>query len=195
MPKNIELLLTETVDNLGIVGDVVHVKAGYARNFLLPRAMAVEPTDAAKKALADRRAAEQQRLAALRKEMEQVCEKLEGYEITLERSCNDNGWLYGSVTQNDIMEALHEEGFELVQERHIRIGAAIKRVDSYELPIQFDQDLKTEIKLWVVPDREIPALRTDEEEPTGETGEEPVEDSTEAGSDESIEKDETAIAE
>lgn len=163
MARSVELLLTETVDNLGIVGDVVHARAGYARNYLLPRGLAVTPTDRAKKALAERRAAEQERLAALRREMEQLCEKLEGVEVSIERSCNDNGWLYGSVTQHDIAEALHAEGFNQVADRHVRIGQAIKRVDSYEIPLQFDQDLKTEIKLWVVPDREINFTREEAE--------------------------------
>lgn len=183
MARSVELLLTHTVDNLGIVGDVVHVRAGYARNYLLPRGLAVTPTDRAKRALAEQRAAEQQRLAALRRELEEICEKLEGYEISLERSCNDNGWLYGSVSQHDIAEALHAEGFPFVHDRHVRIGQSIKRVDSYEIPIQFDQDLKTEIKLWVVPDREISFGRETEESAETEApaeGEAPPADETAA---------------
>lgn len=155
MAKNVELLLTENVETLGIVGDVVTVKPGYARNFLLPRGLAVKPTQRAKEALAERRAQVERELAALRGEMEQLIEKLEGFEITLERSCNDQGHLYGSVTQHDIAVALQEAGFTHVTDRHVRIGIAIKRIDSYSIPVQLDQDLKTEIKLWVVADREL----------------------------------------
>lgn len=155
MPKrNIELLLTENVENLGIVGDVVHVRPGYARNYLVPMGLAVAPTDKAKSALAERRKKAQQELAALQAELRKMVADLEGYELTLERSCNDNGWLYGSVSQHDIAQALHAAGFARISDRHVRIGMSIKRVDSYEIPIQISSDLKTEIKLWVVPDRE-----------------------------------------
>lgn len=163
MPRNVELLLTENIENLGIVGDVVDVKPGYARNYLVPLGYAVKPTEGAKKALAERRAEVERELAALRKQLEELIEKLEGAEVTLERSCNDQGWLYGSVTQHDIAVALQEAGFAQVTDRHIRIGAAIKRIDSYEIPVQLDKDLRTEIKLWVVADRDLNLGRTDEE--------------------------------
>ncbi len=155
MSKSVKLLLTENVDNLGIVGDVVSVRTGYARNYLLPRSLARKPTDKAIAALAQRRAEVERELAELRRQLEEVVKKMKGAEVTIERSCNDNGWLYGSVTQREISEALHKAGFPQVQDRHVRIGSAIKRIDTYEIPIQFDTDLKTEIKLWVVADRPL----------------------------------------
>jgi len=164
MARNVELLLTENIENLGIVGDVVNVKSGYARNYLVPLGYAVKPTDGAKKALAARRAEVERELAALRKELENLLATLEGAEVTLERSCNDQGWLYGSVTQHDIAVALQTAGFNRITERHVRIGAAIKRIDSYEIPIQLDKDLRTEVKLWVVADRELNLGRSDETE-------------------------------
>ncbi len=178
MARNVELLLTENIENLGIVGDVVHVKPGFARNYLVPLGYAVKPTEGAKKALAARRAEVERELAALRQELEAMVEKLEGFEITLERSCNDQGWLYGSVTQHDIATALNEAGFTRITDRHIRIGAAIKRIDSYEIPVQLDRDLRTEVKVWVVADRELNLGRTEEVETAeGEetTGEAPAE--------------------
>jgi large subunit ribosomal protein L9 len=171
MARTVELLLTENIDNLGIVGDVVKVKPGYARNYLVPMGYAVPPTEGAKKALAERRAQVEHELAELRKQLEALVEKLEDYEISLERSCNDQGWLYGSVHQRDIVEVLHAEGFTAVRERHVRIGTTIKRIDSYEIPIQFDRDLGTQIKLWVVADRELnldAPSETIDEEPVAE---------------------------
>ncbi len=153
--KTAELLLTENVDCLGIVGDVVTVKAGFARNYLLPHGYATIPTDRAKAKLAERRAAVQSELARVRGEMEALIEKIEGHEITIQQSCNDHGFLYGSVSQHDIAEALVEAGFDQITDRHVRLGTAIKRIDSYSIPIQVDQDLKTEVKLWVVADREL----------------------------------------
>lgn len=153
--KIAELLLLENVESLGIVGDVVKVKAGYARNYLIPHGYATIPTDHAKKALAEKRAKVQAQLVQLRKDMEAMIEKLDGFEITLQQSCNDHGFLYGSVTQKDIANALNEAGFPQVHDRHVRLGTSIKRIDSYMIPIQLDQDLKTEVKLWVVADREL----------------------------------------
>lgn len=163
MSKLIELLLTENVENLGIVGDVVNVRSGYARNYLLPHGVGVRPTSSAKRALAEKRAQVEREMAALRIELEELNKKLHNFEVTIERSCNDQGHLYGSVTQRDIVVALHEEGFNKVRERHIRIGTAIKRVDSYQIPVQLDDDLKSEIKLWVVADRPLDFKRDEME--------------------------------
>lgn len=163
MNKTVELLLTENVDNVGIVGDVVKVRQGYARNFLLPRGLATVPSDEAISALAERRAEAERQLRELRKQRETMIEKLEDFEITLTRACNDQGQLYGSVTQRDIAEALESEGFNIAP-RDVRIAYTIKRVDSYRITIKLDQDLETEIKLWVVPDRQLPEDEREEME-------------------------------
>jgi large subunit ribosomal protein L9 len=154
MSKTLELLLTENVDNLGIVGDVVAVRAGYARNFLLPRGLATEPSEEMIQALAAKRAEAEKELAHLREVRKQMVERLDGFELTLERSCNDQGLLYGSVTQKDIAEALGENGFE-VKSREVRLPHTIKRIDSFDVLIRFDADLEATIKLWVVADREL----------------------------------------
>lgn len=154
MPRYIELLLTENVDNLGIVGDVVKVRPGYARNFLLPRNLATTPSPAAVKRLAERRAAVEAELKARRAAQEQLIEKLDGHEVTIARSANEQGVLFGGVSQHDISAALKAEGFA-VEDRHIRIGESIKRLDSYTIPIVLAVDLKTEIKLWVVRDQPL----------------------------------------
>ncbi|MEX2215896.1 MAG: 50S ribosomal protein L9 [Phycisphaeraceae bacterium] len=150
--KTISLLLTETVDNLGIVGDVVEVRPGYARNFLLPRNLATTPTKGAIKALSSRRAVVEKEMKVLRGEREAIFEKLKGHEITILRSANDQGILYGGVSQHEIAEALRADGFA-IDDRAVRIGEQIKRLDSYHIPIALDADLKCEIKLWVVSDK------------------------------------------
>ncbi|MEO1128350.1 MAG: 50S ribosomal protein L9 [Planctomycetota bacterium] len=154
MARTIDLLLTENVDNLGIVGDVVKVRPGYARNFLLPRELATTPTEERIAELAARRAEAEKELAELRKQRQSMIERLEGHEITLQRSCNDQGLLYGSVTQHDIAVALNDEGFE-VRDRDVRLGQTIKRLDSYEVLVKPEQSLEATIKVWVVADREI----------------------------------------
>lgn len=154
MSKTIKLLLTENVDSLGIVGDVVTVKMGYARNYLLPREMAMMPSDEAIADLADKRAKAEKEMLALRANREQMIDKLDGVHLTLVRSCNDAGHLYGSVTQQDIAEALTNEGYP-VTPRSVRLPHAIKRIDAFDIHIRLDQDLEADIKLEVVPDREL----------------------------------------
>ena len=164
--KNVELLLLDNVSNLGIVGDVVKVKTGYARNYLLPMGLATTPSDAAVKRLAARRAEVAAEMAKLRKEQEALIEKINDFELTLERSANDQGVLYGGVTQHEIAEALRAEGFDMIEDRHVRIGDQIKRLDSYHIPVVIDKELKAEIKLWIVSDK--PAEELEGEEAEGE---------------------------
>ena len=158
--KQIELLLLDNVANLGIVGDVVKVKAGYARNFLVPRGLATIPTQGAIQRLAARRAEVEAELKALREKNEGTVGKLESFELTMMRSANEQGVLYGGVTQHEIAEELRAAGFE-VEDRHVRIGDQIKRLDSYEVPVVIEKDLKADIKLWVVSDK--PAEELEEE--------------------------------
>ncbi len=154
MARHIELLLTENVDNLGIVGDVVKVRPGYARNYLLPFELATTPTPDAVAALAGKRAEAEKQLRELRAQREKMIEKMQELEIELTRSCNDLGMLYGSVTQQDIATALGEKGFN-VKPREIRLAQTIKRVDTYHFPVKLDTDLEAEITLKVIADRQI----------------------------------------
>jgi large subunit ribosomal protein L9 len=160
--RSIKLLLTENVDNLGIVGDVVNVRIGYARNYLLPRDLATEPSEEILSQLAEKRAKAEKELAALRAQREALISKLEGLELTMTRACNDQGHLYGSVTQHDIAESLTDLGFA-VKAREVRLAQTIKRVDTYEVLVKFDTDLEATIKLWVVADRELDTEREEME--------------------------------
>ncbi|HZW11441.1 MAG TPA: 50S ribosomal protein L9 [Phycisphaerales bacterium] len=152
--KNVKLLLTENVDSLGIVGDLVTVRLGYARNYLLPRGLATEPSQERLAALADKRAKAEAELAALNEQRRKTIGKMEGIEITLERACNDLGHLYGSVTQQDVSAALGQAGF-MVRPREVRLPFTIKRVDSFDVLVKFASDMEATIKLHVKPDRRI----------------------------------------
>ncbi|MEX0877212.1 MAG: 50S ribosomal protein L9 [Phycisphaerales bacterium] len=163
MARNLKLLLTENVDSLGIVGDIVNVRVGYARNYLLPFGYATEPSDELMEQLAEKRAEAEKQLAARRKQREEMIGKLNGQELTLVRACNDQGQLYGSVTQQDIATALKEVGF-IVAPREVRLPSTIKRVDTFDIHIKVDSDLEADIKLWVVPDRELDMDEQDEME-------------------------------
>lgn len=161
--KHVELLLLENVSNLGIVGDVVKVKPGYARNYLLPHGLATTPSEPAIKRLAARRAEVAAEMSRIRTEHEALIEKINGFELTMMRSANEQGVLYGGVSQHDIAQALREEGFELIEDRHVRVGDQIKRLDSYPVPVVIDKELKAEIKLWVVSDKPSEELEPETE--------------------------------
>lgn len=154
MNKNVKLLLTDNVEALGIVGDVVNVRTGYARNFLLPRNLATQPSEEKIKALAAKRIEAEKLIAAQRKQREELSKKLEGIEVHLTRSCNDQGILYGAITQQDISGELNKMGHP-VKPRDVRLTQAIKRIDSYEVHVKLDNDLDSAIKLWVVSDRPL----------------------------------------
>lgn len=161
MAKNTELLLLSTVENLGIVGDVVKVKTGFARNFLLPQGLAEKPTPSKIESLKEARAAAQAELSALRSARLQIVDQLTDVTITLVRSCNDQGSLYGSVTPRDISDALHEEGHGVAPD-YVRLAHPIRHIGSHPVPIQFDKDLKAEVTLVVNPDRELEDLMEDD---------------------------------
>lgn len=165
--KLIELLLTENIDNLGIVGDVVRVRPGYARNFLLPRALATTPTAGNVKRLAERRKLVEAEMKLRRSALEAMFEKLQKLEITMQRSANEQGVLFGGVSQHEIAQAIRNEGFA-VEDRMVRIGAQIKRLDTYHIPVVLASDLKTEIKLWVVSDKPLSAQEQAEQAPAEE---------------------------
>lgn len=154
MAKNIELLLLKSIENLGIVGDIVKVKPGFARNYLLPLGLAESPTPSRVEALKEERAKAQAELEALRSAREELLGRMTEVEITLIRSCNDQGVLYGSVTQRDIADALQDNGFD-VSTRSVRLSQPIRRVGGYDVPIQFEKDLRTEIHVKIEPDQPL----------------------------------------
>lgn len=152
--KKIRLLLNKTVENLGIVGDIVKVRPGFARNYLLPQALAEAPTPTKIERLKEARAAAQSELANLRSAREELLGRMKDVAVTIQRSCNDQGILYGSVTQRDISEALQAAGYD-VGIRSVRLNQSIRRVGAYHVPIQFEKDLRTDITLNVEADRQF----------------------------------------
>jgi len=157
MARPVELLLTRNVENLGIVGDIVKVRAGFARNYLLPHALAEHPTDAKIEALKEARAKALAEIAAQRQLREETIGKLTGISIKLVRSCNDQGVLYGSITQRDIADALVAAGYA-VDMRAVRLAAPFRRIGSYTCLIQFDRDLKADITVEVAADRTLESM-------------------------------------
>jgi large subunit ribosomal protein L9 len=162
MARPVELLLLRNVENLGIVGDIVKVRAGYARNFLLPHAIAEHPTEAKVEALKEARAKALAELAAQRKLREETIAKLGGVSIKLVRSCNDQGVLYGSITQRDIADALVAAGYP-VDMRAVRLANPFRRIGSYTCTIQFEKELRADISIEVAADRALEMIQAQKE--------------------------------
>jgi len=143
-----KVLLCEDVAKLGWLGDVVEVKDGYARNYLLPQGLAVLPTEAAVRSLAEQKAkrAEARRLA--REEKERLSVSLEGVEIHLSARANELGHLFGSVTESDIAEALQKKGFAVTADM-VQMEAHIKEVGSRTVIIKAASDLMAAVLVIV----------------------------------------------
>ncbi|MSR18521.1 MAG: 50S ribosomal protein L9 [Phycisphaerales bacterium] len=154
MSQKTELLLTRNVENLGIVGDVVKVRSGFGRNYLLPMGIAEHPTPEKIESLKGARAVAQADLTRVRSERESLIARMEGASVKLVRSCNDQGVLYGAVTQRDIADQLVTDGFA-VDMRAVRLTQTIRRVGHYTTMIQFGRDLRVEVAIDVSPDRAL----------------------------------------
>lgn len=137
--KDIEVLLQQSVKHLGLVGDVVKVRPGYARNFLYPKRLGVPATEDAKRQIARRaakvRAAEELRL----QEIAALVEKLESIEIKTTMKADPNGNLYGSVNAARIVELAREQGAS-IEEKDVRLDAPIKTVGAHEVRVHVRDD-------------------------------------------------------
>ncbi len=144
-----DVILLQDVENLGTAGDIVKVKPGYARNFLVPRGYALR---ASKRNLAV--AEEQKKIVAARerrehKTREALVNKLTGIELTIEAQVGEEERMFGSVTSQDISTVLEERGIKI--DRHdILLEEPIKALGIYSIPIKVSADLKPEVKVYVI---------------------------------------------
>lgn len=147
-----KILLCKSIEKLGIVGDVVDVKPGYARNYLLPHHLATEPTETNMRSLAEaRRVAEEER-EKKHAELVALAEKIEGVEVTIHARANEDGVLYGSVGVRDVSDALAEEGF-FIKPEQILLERPIRQLDNLLVELKLGDDLRSAIKVWVVRDK------------------------------------------
>jgi large subunit ribosomal protein L9 len=144
-----EVILRRAVENLGKPGDVVKVKNGYGRNYLLPHNLAYEATPGNLKRIQQERdrldAAEGQR----RDSAQEVATKLEQVSLTFSARVGEEGKLFGSVTAADIAQQLEQQGFH-IEKRQVDLHEAIKSLGVYRVPIRLHADVKPEIRVWVI---------------------------------------------
>jgi large subunit ribosomal protein L9 len=144
-----KVLLTQTIERTGIVGEVIDVSSGFARNYLLPKGLAVQPTDGNIKRLEQARKDYEAKQKAVREQKEKLIETLQGVEVTVVRNANDEGHLFGSVSRRDIAEELQKLGHQ-VDADDVKLDEPLRRVDTYTVHVQLAQDLKADVKVWVV---------------------------------------------
>jgi large subunit ribosomal protein L9 len=144
-----EVILREHVDNLGRRGEIVKVADGYARNFLLPRKLALLATDGNKKQIERERVKFDIKELEEQKVAEAVVARLAGVEIEISRKVGETEALYGSVTSADIAEALAAKGFEL-DRRKLHLPEPIKKLGEYEVPLKLHREVTTKVKVRVV---------------------------------------------
>jgi large subunit ribosomal protein L9 len=144
-----EVILRDHVDNLGRRGEIVKVADGYARNYLLPRKLALLATEGNKKQIERERAKFEAKEADERKVVEALAERLSNVEIVIARRVGDTEALYGSVTTADIAEALTAKGFD-IDRRKLQLADAIKKIGDVDVPVKLHRDVTTTIKVKVV---------------------------------------------
>jgi large subunit ribosomal protein L9 len=144
-----EIILRQAVENLGKTGDVVNVKPGYARNYLLPHGLAYEATPGNLKRIQ----LERNRLEAAENERrgtaQGLAEKLEQVSLTFSARVGEEGKLFGSVTATDIAQQLEAQGYH-IEKRQIDLHEPIKALGVYRVPIRLHADVKPEVRVWVI---------------------------------------------
>ena len=144
-----EVILRQAVENLGQPGDLVKVSSGFARNYLLPRGVAVSATEGNKKRIAQEKARLEAGEASRRQTAEEYAAKLEQISLTFSARVGEEGKLFGSVTAADIAAQLEAQGHH-IEKRQIDLHEPIKALGVYRVPVKLHADVKPEIKVWVI---------------------------------------------
>jgi large subunit ribosomal protein L9 len=146
-----KVILIRDMENLGKVGDIVNVKDGYARNYLIPEGIALPATDSNVRRVKNE-------LQSLRKKAErqiqrfkEIAEKLNQTRVTIEHEAGEEGKLFGSVTTSQIEKALHKAGFEDVEKKQIVLEKPIRETGTYEVKIHLFKDIEATVTIDVVP--------------------------------------------
>ena len=145
-----EVILKEDVANLGYKDDIVHVKDGYGRNFLIPQGKAVIASESARKVLAEVLKQRAHKIAKIKEEAEALAEKMKGVSLTIGAKTSSTGTIFGSVTNIQIAEELAKLGFE-IDRKLIRIKEdAVKEIGSYNATVRLHKEVSVEIPFEVV---------------------------------------------
>ena len=151
MASNVEVVLKENLEHLGSIGDVVKVRRGYARNYLLPRGLAVVASRGNVKQVEHEKAVQAQRIAKLRAAQEDIVAELAKVTVMVAKEAGEDGKLFGSVTSSEVLEGLKAKGVELELDKKklVMPEKTIKEVGSYEIGVKLPYGLTAIVKLEV----------------------------------------------
>ena len=144
-----EVILREDIEKLGGRGEVVKVAAGYARNFLLPKRLAVEATDSNRKIVEQERQAHLRKEAKQKGEAEDLSKLLGGISVTIAQKAGEADQLFGSVTSKDVADALAAKNFT-IDRRKVHLDEPIKQLGEFKVPVRLHKDVTAEITVNVV---------------------------------------------
>ena len=144
-----EVILREHVDNLGRRGEIVKVAPGYARNYLLPRKLALAVTDNNKRQIERERAAAEARDLEEKTQADALAQRVTQTDVEIARRVGENDTLYGSVTSSDIAQALLAKGFE-IEKRKIQLAEPIKALGEFTVPVKIHREVTSQVKVKVV---------------------------------------------
>jgi large subunit ribosomal protein L9 len=149
--KTVKVILREDVPKLGDAGEIVSVKAGYARNFLLPQDLAYEATEASVRRLEQERERAEQRARRDYLEARRQASRLEDLALTFHARAGEESKLFGSITTADIADRLKEQGLDFeVDRRQIDLDEPLKSLGVFNVPIRLHPEVRPEIKVWVI---------------------------------------------
>jgi len=146
-----KVVLTKDVEGWGTIGDVIEVKKGFARNYLIPRGLALELTEENKRFIDNILAQKARKLQREKEKALELAKKLNGVEIEIERPIGVTGKMYGSVTISDIAEKLKEKGIE-VDKKKIMLRSPIRNLGSYNIQVKLHPEVSATIKVHVAPE-------------------------------------------
>lgn len=149
-----KILLREDVDDLGARGEIVRVRSGYARNYLLPRKLAVQATAGNVKQIERERAVLLKKEATERATADAQSEQMSSLVLNFERKSGEQGALYGSVTSMDIAEALKEKGYEIDRHR-IHLREPLKRTGDFIVPLRLHREVTVDLRVKVSPEGQV----------------------------------------
>ena len=144
-----QVILRQRIETLGDAGEIVDVKPGYGRNYLIPQGLAYEATDANKRRLEAERARSAAREAETVQGAQQQAARIEGVSLTFTARAGQEGKLFGSITSADIAEKLAEQGIE-IDRRQIELDEPIKSLGVTSVPVRLHPQVRPELKVWVI---------------------------------------------
>lgn len=144
-----KIILVKDISNLGIVGDEVDVKDGYARNYLIPDGLAMESTPGTLRLLEQKKQKRQRQEQKIKEECEELAERIKNVSCTIPMEAGEEDKIFGSVTTDMVAQGLSQEGLE-IDKKKIILGEPIKSLGVYNVDVKLHPEVKAQVRIWVV---------------------------------------------